>query len=689
MTRRILWVIKGLGPGGAERLLVGTAAKLAASKIALTCAYVVPVKRHLVPEMEAAGVRCECVSTRSRDPLWPVRLARLVRRGGFDVVHVHSPLPGSIARLAARTLPRSRRPMVLTTEHNSWATYRRATRLVNRLTSRWDRHTFAVSKEAAQSVTGPAAQHVSVLTHGIPVVQVRSRLAERERMRAELAIAPGTVLFGTVANFREQKDYPNLLHACALLAERGTPVRLVAVGQGPLEGEVRALQHELGLDDSVTLLGYRADAVDVLAACDAFVLGSKWEGLPVALMEACALGLPAVLTDVGGMRAAIGDDGALWVPAASPEALADAMAAMAADPACRSSHAVAAQAAAARFDDSAAVAELSRWYLAEAPPPATLPTPAAGVTVRRATAVDLPAILQLCRSTLGWVEGDWGGFYRWKHYENPFGESPTWVAEADGRIVGLRVFMRWRFDLDGRIVQAVRAVDTTTDPEYRGKGLFTALTLGALPELRAEGIDMVFNTPNTLSRPGYLKMGWQDVGTLPPVLRPVAVRKLPAILRSRVPADHWPLPITTGRSVEEWLSDDADAVLPGSRSRSGLRTVVDIDFARWRYGSPLQPCRVVGGGDTVAVVQVRRRGRITELVRLASWGDPADIDHLLVATAREVGADVVIRLGPARWRRGYIRVPGTGPRLTCLMLVDEPAPPLRDWHLFMGDVALF
>jgi len=689
VKRSALWVIKGLGPGGAERLLAGAAAKLATSDLALTCAYVVPVKRHLVPEMEAAGVRCQCVSRRARDPWWPVRLARLVRRGGFDVVHVHSPLPGSVARVAARTLPRAKRPMVLTTEHNSWATYRSATRLVNRLTSRWDRHTFGVSAEAAESVTGPAAAHVSVLTHGVPVHQVRSRLAERERMRTELGIGPETVLFCTVANFRQQKDYPNLLQACALLVQRGTPVRVVAVGQGPLEAEVRALQHELGLDDTVTLLGYRADAVDVLAACDVFVMASRWEGLPVALMEACALGLPAVLTDVGGMRAAVGDDGAAWVPPASPEALAEAMAAVAADPARRAQLAAAAQAAAPRFDDDLAVAELRRWYLAEAPPPAQSTRPAAGISVRRATAADLPAILVLCRSSLGWGAGDWDGFYHWKHFENPFGESPTWIAEDDGRVVGLRVFMRWRFDYDGRTVQAVRAVDTATDPGYRGKGLFTALTLGALPELRAEGVEMVFNTPNTLSRPGYLKMGWQDVRTINPVLRPTSLRRLPAVLRSRVPADHWPLQITVGRSVDEWLAADAGAVLPGARSKSGLRTMIDVDFARWRFGSPLQPSRVVGGGDVVAVVQARRRGQVTELVRMASWGEPGAIDRLLVATAREVGADVVIRLGPAKWRRGFFRVPGTGPRLTCLMLADEPVPPADQWHLFMGDIALF
>ncbi|MEI7546460.1 MAG: glycosyltransferase, partial [Actinomycetota bacterium] len=444
MARSVLWVIKGLGPGGAERLLVEAASALAADDLTITCAYVVPVKRHLVPEMEAAGVRCVCLGRGARDLLWPLRLARLVRSGGFDVVHVHSPLPGSVARFAARSLPPARRPVTLTTEHNAWGTYRPLTRALNRITSRWDRHSFAVSPEAAASITGAAATRVSVLTHGVDVPRVRAHLSRRDAMRAELGVPADTVLFGTVANFRSQKDYPNLLGACSLLVERGVPFRLVAVGQGPLDAEIRALHAELGLGDGVSLLGYRDDAIDVLAACDVFVLASRYEGLPVALMEACALGLPAVLTDVGGMRAALGDDGAEWVPPQSAAALAEAMAHVARSPQRRAE--LAAAAAAPTFDSRTAMAQLHRWYVAAAPLPASAPAPPKDITIRRATPDDLPAILELCRRSLGWDSGDWEGLFRWKHVENAFGESPAWVALAADRIVGLRVFMRWRFE---------------------------------------------------------------------------------------------------------------------------------------------------------------------------------------------------------------------------------------------------
>ena len=691
----MLWVIKGLGPGGAERLLVEAARSVTAVggevSADLACAYVVPWKRHLVGDLESVGVDCQCVGRgrRGGGMWWPVRLARLVRRGGFDVVHVHSPLPGSVARLAVRTLPRSRRPIVLTTEHNAWPTYRLPTRWLNRVTSTRDRRTFAVSAEVAASISGPAARRTQVLTHGVDVASVRNHRDRRDSMRAELGLPEQAVVVATIANYREQKDYPNLLNACALLRDRGVDLRVVCVGQGPLHEEIEALHASLRLGAVVQLLGHRADALDVLAAADVFVLGSAWEGLPVALMEATSMGLPCVLTDVGGMRDALGDDGAVWVAPGDAEALAAALETVVADADLRVQLSARSTDRAVQFDNAAVAAELGRWYWVGAPAAPAAPSPPSGIEVRAARPDDLAEILVLCRRSLGWTDGDWESLFRWKHLHNRFGTSPMWVAVADGRIVGLRTFMRWEFERDGRPVRAVRAVDTATDPDYQGRGLFTLLTLHAVRELRAEGVEMVFNTPNDKSRPGYLKMGWQDVGVLAPVVRPVRLRSVRRILRSRVPAEHWPLPMDVGRSVEEWLAAEGAHNLPMRRRTSGVRTVFDTEFVHWRFTSPLQPCRVVGKGDTFAIVELRQRGQVTELVRLVSAGDPREVDRLLLHTARAVGADVVLRLGRPALMRGFVGVPGAGPKLTCLMLADVPMPRIEEWHLFMSDVALF
>ncbi len=702
----VLWVIKGLGPGGAERLLVSMAAAHDPQVATFECAYVVPWKGHLVPDLEARNVPCQCVSHARRDLRWPLRLARLVRSGRFDVVHVHSPLPGSVARLAARTMKASRRPQVFTTEHNAWGTFRAPTRWLNRLTNRGDRHTFAVSAEVARSLRGPVVERSTVLTHGIDLETARAAFAKRAERRAEFGVAEGELLLATVANFRAQKDYPTLLAACARMRQRGVPFRLVAVGQGPLEAEMRALHAQLGLGEQVQLLGYRADAVDVLAAADVFVMASKWEGLPVALMEATALGLPCVLTEVGGMPDALGADGARWVPPADPGALADALAEVGADDALRARLAARSAAAAAQFDVARAARAIEHHYAPPVPPWAA-PVGMDGLVVRRATAADEAEAVELCRVVLGHAgdapadpgdtgHGDWAALFHWKHRDNPFGSSPMWIAIDGGRIVAVRVFMRWEFIRNGEVVKAVRAVDTATHPDYQGKGLFTALTLQGLGELEAEGVEFVFNTPNAKSRPGYLKMGWRDVGRVRPALTARSPLALPRVLKSRVPAALFPDVLTVGLPVAEWLAkgglERVRATVAGAAANDGagrLRTALTAEYMQWRFGSPLQPCRVVDSDRATVVVERRHRGEVVELVCLLAFGPPAAVDRLLRRTMKAARADVALRLGPPRPAGGFVRVPDAGPLLTCRMLRPEPMPPLDEWALHLADVVLF
>ncbi len=297
MATRVLWLTKGLGPGGTERLLVEMARARDRDRLEPTVAYVVPWKDHLAGELEAAGVATVCLSTRRRDLRWPLRLRRLVADGGFDVVHSHSPVLAVAGRLAATTVPGDRRPTLVTTEHNTWGSLRWATRWANRLTSRADVATFAVTEEVRASLRGapPGAPRCSC-TASTSSASPTQAGGDRATVRTALGLRTDDVVVGTVANLRAQKDYPTLLDAARLLVDRGVAFRLVAVGQGPLEREITSRRDELGLGDHVVLAGFRPDAVEVMAACDVFVLASAWEGLPVAVMEAAALGLPIVAT---------------------------------------------------------------------------------------------------------------------------------------------------------------------------------------------------------------------------------------------------------------------------------------------------------------------------------------------------------------------------------------------------------
>jgi glycosyltransferase involved in cell wall biosynthesis len=330
---RVLWLIKGLGPGGAERLLLSAARAHDHSRFAISVAYLLPWKDALVADLRAAGVEVHCLDApRPYDLRWVARLRRLLVTRGFDVIHLHSPMVAGPARVAARTVRGARRPRVVTTEHNEWWSYVLPTRTVNAVTFPLDDVHLAVSDDVRQSIPRRLRRRVQTVVHGTSVAEVRAFRAQRETARAELGLGPDEVVVGSIANFRAQKAYPDLLAAARLLADRLPDVTVLAVGQGPLEAELRARHAELELGERFRFLGYRADAFRVLAACDIFTLASRYEGYPVALMEALAIGLPVVATAVGGMPDAVrqGVEGII-VPPARPDLLAAALEDLATD----------------------------------------------------------------------------------------------------------------------------------------------------------------------------------------------------------------------------------------------------------------------------------------------------------------------------------------------------------------------
>jgi glycosyltransferase involved in cell wall biosynthesis len=361
---RVLWLTKGLGPGGTERLLVEHAAARDDDRFEYEAAYLLPWKDHLVPELARHGVHAHCFDVRRElDPRWLTRFDHFVHRGRFDVVHVHSPSIAALARPVARARSRARRPALVYTEHNRWPSYRLITRVANRATYWLDDATIAVSEDVRASVASHLRHRVEVVHHGVDLARVQAAAADREAVRRELGVAEGEILAVTVANLRAQKNYPGLLQAARLVRDRGLPVRFVAAGQGPLEAEVRARHAALGFGDDFRLLGYREDATRLVAAADCFVLASNHEGLPVSVMEALVAGVPVVAPAVGGLPEAVtsGDDG-LLVAADDPAALADAIGCVATDAVLRERLARGARDAGARFNSARAVRRIEEIY---------------------------------------------------------------------------------------------------------------------------------------------------------------------------------------------------------------------------------------------------------------------------------------------------------------------------------------
>ncbi|MGH9247602.1 MAG: GNAT family N-acetyltransferase [Acidimicrobiales bacterium] len=322
--------------------------------------------------------------------------------------------------------------------------------------------------------------------------------------------------------------------------------------------------------------------------------------------------------------------------------------------------------------------------------------------IRPYSDADHRAVLDLLMASHGWlVDGDYGAFYQWKHVDNCFGRSPAWVAVANGRVVGLRVFMRWEFQLAGRVVRAVRAVDTATHPDFQGRGIFARLTLHGVDHLREEGVDFIFNTPNDQSRPGYLKMGWKDVGRLPPLARPRVPWAFWRMARARTHAELWSLPCDGGLAAEELLADGQGlerllATLPSDGER--LQTRRSVEYLRWRFTgfSPLRYRVVLAGTgveDGLAVFRLRRRGAATEAAIvevLVPEGDHRRAGRLMGETVRRSGADYGVRLATdGLGRMGFVPVPGQGPLLVWRAVCDPEPPALGSWRLTLGDVEMF
>lgn len=321
------------------------------------------------------------------------------------------------------------------------------------------------------------------------------------------------------------------------------------------------------------------------------------------------------------------------------------------------------------------------------------------LTVRRAGPGDFPRVLALARRALGWTDTD-TTFLSWKHLENPFGTSPMWVALDGDRVVGFRSFMRWEFVAsDGRVVRAARAVDTATDPDYQGRGIFTRLTTRAVDELPDEGVELVFNTPNGKSLPGYLKMGWQEVGRLPVAVMPTSARFPLVVATARRPAGRWPLTTTVGANPRDVFApgrgvDELLASLPGP---SGLGTRRSREFLAWRYGADGLGYRVMLQGASpdagLAIFRRRPRGRAVEVVVcdvLAPGGDRSVTRSLVRRTARAAEGDYLIRIArEIATRDPFVRVPRVGPVLACRSLDATAVPGLAAWSLTMGDVELF
>ncbi|MDQ6525671.1 glycosyltransferase [Nocardioides sp. LHD-245] len=283
---RLLTVIAELGIGGAETIAVALAAAAAAGGHEVRVA---SGPGHRIAALEDAGVHHVPVPLVGRGPTGLVRAARRLRSlPPPDLVHAHNPKASLVAGLAL-----GGRAPVLTTLHGvAGHDSRRAARILRRVSDR----VAVVSPHLAEALEaeGYPRNRIDV----VPTALEPLPSYPRERARAELGLPPDVPVALCLARMVPQKRHDLLLEAWPAVADRAV---LLLAGAGPLHGRVLADIDRHGIGAGVRPLGERTDVPRLLAASDFLVLPTDWEGLPVAVLEALAAGVPVLASRVRGL----------------------------------------------------------------------------------------------------------------------------------------------------------------------------------------------------------------------------------------------------------------------------------------------------------------------------------------------------------------------------------------------------
>lgn len=311
-------------------------------------------------------------------------------------------------------------------------------------------------------------------------------------------------------------------------------------------------------------------------------------------------------------------------------------------------------------------------------------------------------------------------FWRWKHHDNPFGQSISLVAvNNSGKIIGLRTLMRWRFTINEKVINAVRAVDTVTHPEARRYGIFSSLTRQAIDKVKENGIDIIFNTPNEQVLPGYLKLGWKYVSLIRPMVRILNYPKFITQMFRNLKKSRASSQISTGEvlninlpTMKQLLSDhrEIDQLVNLQKQIYGTRLSTDhfLEYLKWRYANhPYVDYRVVcyqqnSVFNGLLVLRPTTRYGLKELIVneiFLSESNKRAGNGLFHELMQNTRADYLIAYSPQKSyrrqilrRNGFLQVPMNGQNFTINVLnpkLDIDPLDINNWELSLGDLEMF
>jgi len=306
-------MVKGLGLGGVERLLSEAISHLDRDRFEYEVCYFTPWKDDVVPEFERAGIPIYCLDIANDATPGNMRKVRsFLKEKNYNLIHTHSPFPSALTRVLA---PRRELVGIIHTEHSLPGSRNWVTRIANRVTYPLCDVAISVSRVVEREVRKGwmfVPKESRVIYGGIDeeaLTDVDPALVRNVRRSLEIPETHSVV--GNVAHLRHQKGHDLWLDAARLVLDERPDTTFVVVGREKEFGYQQGLEERarsLGIADRVRFAGFQPDPYPFLASFDVFMMASEFEGFPIALVEAMAMGVAVVSTEVGGVREAVGQD---------------------------------------------------------------------------------------------------------------------------------------------------------------------------------------------------------------------------------------------------------------------------------------------------------------------------------------------------------------------------------------------
>lgn len=320
--KKVLHLVEDLKIGGLERVIASIVLGLDRTRYDVE-AWCLVRGGEIAEELVEKGIGVKILGMNSyHNPLQIVALSRLIKKSRIDIIHTHGYFGSTFGRLAAILV---KTPTIIAHVHTTYYGFKKRNLLVEKFLSLFTDKIVCVSRAVnrfVEEVEGISEKKTCLIYNGVGKPRLFQGDRDSHVDRKSLGLGEEDLVVITVASLTPHKGHHVLIDAAKAVSKRHENLRLLIVGDGPLRNNLRAYADELQLSSKIVFAGQRKDVNSLLKLANIFVLPSKErEGLPIALIETMAVGLPVIGTQLGGIPEVIEENvnGLLFAPGNSEE----------------------------------------------------------------------------------------------------------------------------------------------------------------------------------------------------------------------------------------------------------------------------------------------------------------------------------------------------------------------------------